>query len=144
MRQKNPFWMTLQFFPCSELTIIVKLVSVCALFACKYLNFSTYVSIHTIFQKQRVIWPQMSIVLRLRSPPSSLSHALAGHESQLSLHTCLPILLEHKFPGERDYGLVKWNGKESNICWINEWTCHRSLLSQIILEASWEGQVGMQ
>lgn len=45
-----------------------------------------------------------------------LSHALAVHGSQLSLHTCLPILLEHKFPGERDYGLVKWNGKESNIC----------------------------
>lgn len=82
--------MTLQFFPCSELTIIVKLVSVCASFACKYLNFSTYVCIHTIFQKQRVIWPQMSIVLRLRRP-ALISHMLLQCTDR-NYH-CTPVCL---------------------------------------------------
>lgn len=100
-----------------------------------------YASIVCIFKKQRMIWLQMSIVLRLRRPTlMSLLHALAVHISQLlSSYICLPLLLQRKFPGGRDYGLVKWNEKESNMCWINEQTSHRSLLSQITHEASWEG-----
>lgn len=122
--------MALQFFPCSELTIIVILEH-------------RYVPIVGIFLRTKMTWSLTSIALSLRTPDLSLSHTYALPASaHASSSACRAIIIAHlsAFPSRMQVpcGETLWfgygNGKESNICWINEWVSHRSLLSQIIYE----------